>query len=826
MKNIFISYSSLDRPDALELWHILKNEALNVWLDAFDINPSENLEEELFKNIKKADVLCLLLSPSSVTSKWVRKEIEQALIQRHQRGLKILAIILRPCEIPDQIKGITALRAYETYEGLKNEYIRLQLTKAIVGQHKVSDTEIDEALQKSLGDLAKQKEAAGILPQLATELDRLRNMSIRDVEVKLNPTVFLQPIFKEDPIILELRLVLNPLFNNPMSFYFAKFKEGSTWPPEFGFEEPPYTEFALNMPRIDAKLGWYDYVQDFSRTIDGTELGLGEAAFTIQFDGSEYQPASGNDRFHVNIPGLRQNLEIPALQKLIDDKCEFKLITHCTYSKTAKEVDLKKTDIDLELVARFRIDDTWCHCTLFKSRHSQLENIILSGDYLSNIKNPIEREAILGLYPHDNKTKLANEKKRWEVHNMLLMEPAEIDWVQDRRFLARLIDNRVDLADSRKRTIHLFNWEDVPGQGNIKIKDFLKEDFRYHEHFAYLIYDSEDEVEEAKISKSDDYIDINITSKKNIMLTLRAIPELDIVKVLVDRGDAKQAVLFHFLLSNKYTKSMKVWLSDEYNAIQDNIRMIELLRPLIIQHQATYNDVYLVFKAYNRVAYPLIRNKNFEEAARSINQFLLLIQRMIESNLDEPSYIRWKARALRLLAEAELGQNKIIAATQHLINSTEEFERLYTTIPNRARIEDYMASLEYGLKFEGISHRGSLPIKKWRNNLSKLIEKKNSVDNFITRSSIKLDNLATGEQLVNSLEILYGKGSTSRSKNTSYIQLVPKKGFDYNTWEHVNKILKANGFEWMTILEDESQSGHPNKFWEKWVEQIPEQDKI
>jgi hypothetical protein len=137
-----------------------------------------------------------------------------------------------------------------------------------------------------------------------------------------------------------------------------------------------------------------------------------------------------------------------------------------------------------------------------------------------------------------------------------------------------------------------------------------------------------------------------------------------------------------------------------------------------------------------------------------------------------------------------------------------------------------MASLEYGLKFEGISHRGSLPIKKWRNNLSKLIEKKNSVDNFITRSSIKLDNLATGEQLVNSLEILYGKGSTSRSKNTSYIQLVPKKGFDYNTWEHVNKILKANGFEWMTILEDESQSGHPNKFWEKWVEQIPEQDKI
>ncbi len=50
------------------------------------------------------DILCLLLSPSSVTSPWVIKEIDHALYEREERGLKILAIILRPCEIPDKLK--------------------------------------------------------------------------------------------------------------------------------------------------------------------------------------------------------------------------------------------------------------------------------------------------------------------------------------------------------------------------------------------------------------------------------------------------------------------------------------------------------------------------------------------------------------------------------------------------------------------------------------------------------------------------------------------------------------------------------------------------
>jgi hypothetical protein len=129
-----------------------------------------------------------------------------------------------------------------------------------------------------------------------------------------------------------------------------------------------------------------------------------------------------------------------------------------------------------------------------------LESIILAGENLSNIDNAIEREAVLGLYPYDNKKIETRNKKRLEVHNMLLLDPGEITWDEDRRLLACLIYLKINLADFRKRLLYLFGWEDVPGEGNTKLREFLKEDYRSQEHFAYLIYDTEDEIDEAKIT--------------------------------------------------------------------------------------------------------------------------------------------------------------------------------------------------------------------------------------------------------------------------------------------------------------------------------------
>src|ERR1700675_3591385 len=84
---VFISYSSADRYDALTVRDILQRSGCTVWLDVFDIRGSADLKHELGAGIGAADILCLLLSPTSVLSPWVAEEIARAQREKAARGL-------------------------------------------------------------------------------------------------------------------------------------------------------------------------------------------------------------------------------------------------------------------------------------------------------------------------------------------------------------------------------------------------------------------------------------------------------------------------------------------------------------------------------------------------------------------------------------------------------------------------------------------------------------------------------------------------------------------------------------------------------------------
>ena len=66
-----------------------------MWLDFFDIKPTEVRHGELTTNIQRADLVVILLSPTSVASEWVSYEARLALEQKR----RILPVILRPCRI-------------------------------------------------------------------------------------------------------------------------------------------------------------------------------------------------------------------------------------------------------------------------------------------------------------------------------------------------------------------------------------------------------------------------------------------------------------------------------------------------------------------------------------------------------------------------------------------------------------------------------------------------------------------------------------------------------------------------------------------------------
>src|SRR5690348_6378698 len=78
---VFISYSSFDRTAAFTVMRLLQDHGCDVWLDFFDIKPAEVLDSELSSGIAQADVVCLLLSPTSVASAWVAREVALARAQ-------------------------------------------------------------------------------------------------------------------------------------------------------------------------------------------------------------------------------------------------------------------------------------------------------------------------------------------------------------------------------------------------------------------------------------------------------------------------------------------------------------------------------------------------------------------------------------------------------------------------------------------------------------------------------------------------------------------------------------------------------------------------
>jgi hypothetical protein len=88
---VFISHSSADRAEALVVRRLPTNRGCTVWLDVFDIRVAADLKRELGEGIGHADVLCLLLSPTTVASPWVAEEIARVREHEAKRSLRLVS---------------------------------------------------------------------------------------------------------------------------------------------------------------------------------------------------------------------------------------------------------------------------------------------------------------------------------------------------------------------------------------------------------------------------------------------------------------------------------------------------------------------------------------------------------------------------------------------------------------------------------------------------------------------------------------------------------------------------------------------------------------
>jgi len=422
----FISYSSYDRKNAFSIKELLETSNIKVWMDFFDIHTTAKLHQELKTKVEQADIFCLLLSPIAVESPWVKQEIETA-IAAAKRGLRILPIILRPCRIPEQLSNIVG---FDASEGLEHEAVRLRLTRALSGNAAVDDKVLLDAANRQL--IANQEIVARAeeeLPRINEQLSAIAAQPVRSVEM-----VVVADALQDPNLILQLELKLDNLFHGTMSFYIAHYREGRTWPQEFGLEEPQYTEFFLkDRPRLDVQYKWFDRIVSLSPQIDGTDLKDLPATFSLQFDGEQFKPKGDFD--------LPQTFEIPSLDTLEKQRSSFRLIAHDTVKKRAREI-AADTDIDVQLLGSTTEGDRFY---LFASRTAPIQRVIQNSEYLGHVSSPIRRAALLQRYSHT-----AREDRRPEIVEAL--EKGTFDSDEQRRLAAQFRNSEAILA--RGRALH------------------------------------------------------------------------------------------------------------------------------------------------------------------------------------------------------------------------------------------------------------------------------------------------------------------------------------------------------------------------------------
>lgn len=95
--HIFISHATKDDDFVTQLRQLLEGFALTVWVDSRNLRGGNKLAAEIKRAIESARQTIVVISPNTVNSPWVRREINHALAvekQRRDEGYRVIPLLL------------------------------------------------------------------------------------------------------------------------------------------------------------------------------------------------------------------------------------------------------------------------------------------------------------------------------------------------------------------------------------------------------------------------------------------------------------------------------------------------------------------------------------------------------------------------------------------------------------------------------------------------------------------------------------------------------------------------------------------------------------
>jgi len=93
----FLSHASADRAFVKRLAKVMMAHGVRVWFSEAHLLTGEDWHDRIGKALARCDWFLLVLSPQSVKSKWVKRELLYAL-QEDRYGERILPLLRKECK--------------------------------------------------------------------------------------------------------------------------------------------------------------------------------------------------------------------------------------------------------------------------------------------------------------------------------------------------------------------------------------------------------------------------------------------------------------------------------------------------------------------------------------------------------------------------------------------------------------------------------------------------------------------------------------------------------------------------------------------------------
>lgn len=97
---VFISHSHADAPLAAKLSEGLERSGLDVWDPVRNVLPGDNWAAEVARALEESQAMVVLLTPHSINSPYVRREMEYALGSRNYSNRLIPVVVEGTANLP------------------------------------------------------------------------------------------------------------------------------------------------------------------------------------------------------------------------------------------------------------------------------------------------------------------------------------------------------------------------------------------------------------------------------------------------------------------------------------------------------------------------------------------------------------------------------------------------------------------------------------------------------------------------------------------------------------------------------------------------------